>query len=260
VNDFPGYIEDLQDEPVAQQVHENTDVANKAEQLAREAAQKIPQAAGALLGITGALVGSVLSVVTLVFLTLFLLVGWPDLKRGALAMLPPGEARRVERVLNEVTETISYTLLGNLAISVIAGSVVWVTAVIVGAPSPIVLAIVVGLFDLIPQVGSLIAAVIVVLITLAGAGVAPAVVMLLVILVYQQIENYLIQPLVYGQAVELSGFATIAAVMAGGALLGVVGAILAVPVTASLKVVFRELTSARRARMAALRGEPAEAG
>jgi predicted PurR-regulated permease PerM len=175
-------------------------------------------------------------------------------------LLPPGEARRVERVLNEVTETISYTLLGNLAISVIAGSVVWVTAVIVGAPSPIVLAIVVGLFDLIPQVGSLIAAVIVVLITLAGAGVAPAVVMLLVILVYQQIENYLIQPLVYGQAVELSGFATIAAVMAGGALLGVVGAILAVPVTASLKVLFRELTSARRARMAALRGEPAEAG
>ena len=259
VDQFPGFIEDLQDEPGIKQLHEHTDVADKAEQLARDGAKKIPEAATSLLGITGALVGSVFSVVTLVFLTLFLLIGAPDLKRGGLAMLEPADAARVDRVLNDVETTISYTLLGNLVISVIAGSVVWLTAVIIGAPSPIVLAIIVGLFDLIPQIGSLIAAVIVVLITLAGAGVVPAAVLLIVILIYQQIENYLIQPLVYGEAVELSGFATIASVMAGGAVLGVVGAILAVPVTASLKVVFRELTSARRERMAALRDSAAEA-
>ena len=86
--------------------------------------------------------------------------------------------------------------------------------------------------------------------------------MLLVILVYQQAENYLIQPAVMRQAVELSGFTTIAVVMVGGALLGVVGAVLAVPVAASLKIVIHELTEGRRARMAALgapvgEGEPA---
>jgi predicted PurR-regulated permease PerM len=166
----------------------------------------------------------------------------------------------VDRTLAAVTETVAYSLLGNLAISVIAGSVVGVTGVIIGAPFPVVLAVIVGLFDLIPQVGSLIAAVIVVAITLAGAGVVPAVIMLLVILVYQQIENYVIQPMVYRRAVELSGFATIAVVMAGGALLGVIGAILAVPVATSLKVVFRELTAARRERMLALRSEATEAG
>ena len=91
------------------------------------------------------------------------------------------------------------------------------------------------------------------LVTLAGAGVVPAAILLIVILVYQQIENYMIQPLVYRQAVALSGFATIAVVMAGGALLGVIGAILAVPVAASVKVVLRDLTAARRERMAALR-------
>jgi predicted PurR-regulated permease PerM len=138
--------------------------------------------------------------------------------------------------------------------------VVGITAVIIGAPFPVVLAVIVGLFDLIPQVGSLIAAVIVVLITLAGADVVAAAIMLVVILVYQQIENYLIQPLVYRRAVELSGFATIAVVMAGGALLGVIGAILAVPVAASVKVVLRELTAARRERMAALRAKAAEPG
>jgi len=84
--------------------------------------------------------------------------------------------------------------------------------------------------------------------------------MLVVVLVYQQIENYVIQPVVYRKAVELSGFATIAVVMAGGALLGAIGAILAVPVAASLKIVLGELSSARRERMESLRAEARQAG
>ena len=249
VADIPAYVDDLKDEPLFKQLDENTEAVSKAEDVAKDAAKTIPSAASALLGITGALVGSVLSVVTLVFLTLFLLIGLPGFKTSALAMLPARDAARVDRLLDEVTGTISYSLLGNLAISLIAGTVVGVTAAIVGAPFPIVLALIVGLFDLIPQVGSLIAAIIVVAITLAGTGVAAAAVMAIVILVYQQVENYVIQPVVYRQAVELSGFATIAVVMAGGALLGVIGAILAVPVAASLKVVLRELTAGRRERL-----------
>jgi predicted PurR-regulated permease PerM len=253
VNDIPGYIDDLKDEPGFKQLNESTDAVDKAESVATDAAKAIPKAASALLGITGSLVGTALSAVTMVFLTLFLLIGLPDFKRAGLNMLPPQEAQRVERVLDDVTRTISFSLLGNLAISVIAGTVVGVTAVIVGAPFPIVLAVIVGLFDLIPQVGSLIAAIIVVSITLAGAGVGPAVVMAVVILIYQQIENYLVQPVVYREAIELSGFATIAVVMVGGALMGVIGAILAVPVAGSLKVIFRALTAARRERMQQLR-------
>jgi predicted PurR-regulated permease PerM len=155
VDELPSYIEDLKDEPLFSELHSNTDVADKAQDLAKDAAKALPAAASSLLGITEALVGSLLSVVTLVFLTLFLLIGLPDFKTAALAMLPPPEAARVERVLTEVTETISYSLLGNIAISVIAGSFVGITAAIVGAPFPIVLAVIVGLFDLIPQVGSL---------------------------------------------------------------------------------------------------------
>jgi predicted PurR-regulated permease PerM len=226
--------------------------------VANDIAAAIPEAASALLGITGDLVGSVLSVVTLVFLTLFLLIGLPDLKRAALGLMPPDTAERVERVYGEVTDVIYSSLLGNLIISVIAGSVVGVTAVLVDAPFPIVLAVIVGLLDLIPQVGSMIAAIIVVSITLAATGAGAAVILLVVILVYQQIENYVIQPLVYGEVVELSGFATIAVVMAGGAILGVIGAILAVPVAASVKVIIKELTADRRERMAALRAQPAD--
>ena len=255
---LPEYVQDLQDEPVFDQIAANTDVMEKVEGVAKDIAAAIPEAASALLGITGDLVGSVFSVVTLAFLTLFLLVGMPDLKKAALALMPPGTTERVERVYGEVTAAIFSSLVGNLVISVIAGSVVGVTALLIDAPFPIVLAVIVGLLDLIPQVGSMIAAIIVVSITLAANGAADAAILLVVILVYQQVENYLIQPLVYGQAVNLSGFATIAVVMAGGAILGVLGAILAVPVAASVKIIVNDLTSERRERMAALRAQPAD--
>jgi predicted PurR-regulated permease PerM len=201
-------------------------------------------------------IGEVFVLVTLLFLTLFGLIAKPQLVRAGADLMRPQHATRFERVLKEVSEAISYSLIGNVVISVIAGSVIFVAAVIVGAPSPIVLAVIVGLFDLIPQVGSAIAAFIVVTITLIAEGWGPALVLLAVILVYQQVENYMIQPAVMRKAVELSGFATIAVVMLGGALLGVVGAILAVPVAASVKIIVREVTDGRRARMAALRDQP----
>ena len=152
---------------------------------------------------------------------------------------------------------MSFTLIGNIVISVIAGTVVGVAAAIVGAPSPAALALIVGLLDLIPQIGATIAAIIVTVLTLIASGPADAAIMLAVILVYQQAENYLIQPAVMNKAVELSGFATIAVVLVGGALLGVVGAVLAVPVAASVKIVLHELTEGRRAEMAALSEAPA---
>ncbi|MGB3097866.1 MAG: AI-2E family transporter [Solirubrobacterales bacterium] len=252
--DLPAYIADLEDSPGFKELANNTDVVDKAKELAADAAQKIPESAASLLGLTSGLVGSLLSIVTLLFLTLFLAVGLPNIKKGSLAMLPPAQAAHVGGVIDQVTKVISSSLIGNVAISLIAGTVVGVTAVLIGAPFPVALAVIVGLFDLVPQIGSTIAAFIVCLITLAGAGLAAALILAVVIIVYQQVENYLVQPAVYSTAVDLSGFATIASVLVGGALLGVVGAILAVPVAASLKVIMAEITKPRRERMAAMRG------
>ena len=208
-----------------------------------------------LLGGLAGAIGNVFSLVTLAFLTLFGLMAKPALTRSALDLMRPPVADRVERTFDKVTRTISFALVGNVVISVIAGSVVGVTAVIIDAPSPMVLALIVGIFDLIPQVGSAIAAFIVCVVTLIASGWGPALILLAVILVYQQVENYVIQPAVMKEAVQLSGFATIAVVLLGSALLGVVGAVLAVPVAASVKVVLRELTQGRRDRMAVLRAE-----
>jgi predicted PurR-regulated permease PerM len=258
VDDIPGWVDKAQHSGVLQDVDKETDAFKKLESVATDAAKHLPSAAVNLLGAAAGIIGSVFSLVTLTFLTLFGLIAKPQLTSAGLELMRPQQARRFERILGEVCNAVSYSLIGNIVISVIAGTVVGVAAVIVGAPSPAVLALIVGLFDLIPQIGSTIAAFIVTLVTLVATGPSEAAIMLVVILIYQQAENYLIQPAVMRQAVELSGFATIAVVMLGGALLGVVGAVLAVPVAASVKIVLRELTEGRRARMAALSEAPAQ--
>ena len=259
VRDLPAYVQEASQHSPIKDLDQNTDVVEKLRSTLADAARNLPEAATSLLGVAAGAVSSVFQLVTLTFLTLFGLVAKPLLTRSALELMPRETAERVDRTIDEVSRTVSFSLIGNVVISVIAGTVVGVAAVIVDAPSPIVLALIVGLFDLIPQIGSAIAAVIVCVVTLIATGPTAAVILLAVILVYQQVENYMIQPAVMRQAVELSGFATIAVVMVGGALLGVVGAILAVPVAASVKVIMREATAGRRARMAASRAEVATA-
>ena len=255
VQQLPGYIDEAKHNAPLTAVDDGTESLTKLQGVAEDAAKKIPEAAVNLLGAAAGAIGNVFALVTLAFLTLFGTINKPALQGSALALIEPRSAARVDRTIEAVGRTISFALIGNIVISVIAGSVVGIAAVIVGAPTPIVLAVIVGLLDLIPQVGSTIAAFIVCIVTLIASGLGPALALLAVILVYQQVENYMIQPAVMKTAVELSPFATIAVVLVGSAMLGVVGAVLAVPVAASVKIVINELSSGRRARMEALRAD-----
>ena len=114
--------------------------------------------------------------------------------------------------------------------------------------------VIAGLLDLIPMVGATIAGTILVLATLTQ-GLTPALIMLGIVLVYQQFENYVLQPTILGKAANVSGFFVIFSVMIFGALLGVVGAIIAIPIIASIQIVVQEVTAGRRAQMAALRDD-----
>ena len=176
----------------------------------------------------------------------------PTITDWLFGFAPPSVDRRWRPVLEESITAVSSSLIGNVAISVVAGTVAGLSAWALGLPFPLVLAVITGLLDLIPQVGATVAAVILVAVALT-VGTTEAVIMLIIQLVYQQVENYIIYPIVYRQAVELSPFTTIAAVLIAGSLLGVVGAILAVPFAAIIKTVLREAGSPRRDRMAALR-------
>jgi predicted PurR-regulated permease PerM len=211
-----------------------------------------PEAATTVLGVFGGVVGALLSLVTLFFLSLFFLMERPKITDWLFGFAHPEVEARWRPVLERSIRVISASLIGNVVISVVAAIVAGVSAWIFGLPFPIVLAVITGLLDLIPQVGATLAAIILVLVGLTVSTPA-AIAMAVVQLVYQQIENYVVYPIVYKQAVSLTPLTTIGVVLIFGTLLGVVGAILAVPFAAVIKTVLREAGAPRRARMAALR-------
>jgi predicted PurR-regulated permease PerM len=252
VNMLPEYWDEISSSAVFQDIVSTAGADDKIREWLAELAAGLPDAASALLGIAGGVFSSVLSLVTLTFLALFLLMERPAITDWLFGFAPPEADRRWRPVVEESIGAVSQSLLGNVAISLVAATVAGLSAWALGLPFPIVLAMIAGFLDLIPQVGATIASIILVAVALTVSTEA-AVIMLVIQLIYQQVENYIVYPIVYRQAVELSAFTTIVAVLIAGSLLGVVGAILAVPFAAVIKIVLREATSPRRRRMAELR-------
>jgi predicted PurR-regulated permease PerM len=250
---LPTYWDELTQQDWFQTFIQTGNADDKVRDLLKDLASGLPDAATAVLGIAGGVFGSILSLVTLTFLALFLLMERPAITDWLFGFAPPEVDRRWRPVLEDSISGVSSSLVGNVAISIIAATVAGVSAWLLGLPFPIVLAVITGLLDLIPQVGATIAAVILCAVALTESTFA-CVMMAVIQIIYQQVENYIIYPIVYRRAVELSPFTTIVAVLIAGSLLGVVGAILAVPFAAVIKTVLHEAGAPRRERMAALRG------
>jgi predicted PurR-regulated permease PerM len=250
-NELPAYWDDLTNSAAFQNfVSSGTQDSVRA--ALKDLAEGLPEAASTLLGIAGGVFGTVLSMVTLTFLSLFLLMERPTITNWLFGFADPAVEARWRPVLEESVLAVSSSLIGNVAISLVAATVAGLSAWAFGLPFPIVLAVITGFLDLIPQVGATIAAIILVSVALTVSTPA-AIAMLIIQLIYQQVENYIVYPIVYRRAVELTAFTTIVAVLIAGSLLGVVGAILAVPFAAVIKIVVREAGRPRRAKMAALR-------
>jgi predicted PurR-regulated permease PerM len=252
INAIPGYWEEISSKPAFQDLLSTADADSHIADLLKDLAAGLPDAASALLGLAGGVFGSVLSLVTLVFLALFLLMERPMITDWLFGFTRPETDVRWRPVIENSIQAISSSLIGNIAISIVAATVAGLSAWMLGLPFPLVLAVIAGLLDLIPQVGATIASVILVGVALT-VGTTEAIVMLVIQLVYQQLENYVVYPIVYRRAVSLSGFTTIVAVLISGSLLGVVGAILAVPFAAVVKIVVHEAGRPRREQMEQLR-------
>jgi predicted PurR-regulated permease PerM len=252
INKLPEYWDEISSKPAFQSWLSTAGADDQIKKGLQELAQGLPDAASALLGFAGNVFGSVLSLVTLTFLSLFLLMERPTITAWLFGFAPPETETRWRPVVEDSISAVSSSLIGNVAISCVAATVAGLSAWAFGLPFPLVLALITGLLDLIPQVGATIAAVILVAVGLTVSTPA-AIAMLVIQLIYQQVENYIVYPIVYKKAVELSPFTTIVAVLIAGAILGVIGAILAVPFAAVIKVVLREAGAPRRERMAALR-------
>jgi predicted PurR-regulated permease PerM len=227
--------------------------AENVQQGAVNLSDAIPHAISSVLGIAGDAFSVGLAIFTLLFLGLFLLIDMERLRRVTRAVLMPEDAERWLDTWERITETVSRWAIGAITIAAIAGTVQGGTAALLGSSYALALGVIAGLLDLIPNLGATIAGFILVPTILAEEGLTDALIMLAVVLVYQQVENNLLGPTIYGKAVNISPFFVILGVTIFGALLGVLGALVAVPVTASLQIVIAEVTRTRRAAVAAAR-------
>jgi predicted PurR-regulated permease PerM len=211
------------------------------------------QGAGGVLGLSlpvldlvRSVVTAVVGVITIVFLTFFMLLEGPRTIRGALDLLTPQARVRYERVGYDVYRTISGYVTGNLLISLVAGVTSAAVLFGVGSEFAIALGLLVGILDLIPLAGATLAAIIVSTVVLIETDWIRAIIVIGFFLAYQQLENHVLQPLVYGRTVQLSPLTVLLAVLIGAQLAGVLGALMAIPVTGTLLAIGRELLHYRR--------------
>ncbi len=263
IEDLPTIVSRIRTSELFQQIDARTDIGDKLQERAQSLAADLPTKLGDAFEVGGRVFGFGLGAVTITFMTLFLVIDLPNLSRSLHSVLFPRESARTALLEERITRTIGRYAIGAVVIATIAGTIQGTAAWLLGVPFALALGIIAGLLGLIPQVGATLAAVILSLVALTQ-GVPQALAMLTVCIVYQQVENYVLQPTIQGRAADISGFFVIASVIVGAALLGVVGALIAVPLTASAQIVIRELTAERREAVAlahaAVPGRPDEAG
>ena len=204
--------------------------------------------AGAALTVTKSVLTAVVATLTIVFMTFFMLLEGPDWMEKLYRTLPEHEQPRWRGVGRDIYRTVGGYVTGNLLISLIAGVSSGLVLWLVHVPFAVALGLVVGILDLIPLAGATIAAVVVVLVALAAQGLTAAIIVLAFFLVYQQLENHAIQPLVYGRTVQLSPLAVLVSVLVGAQIAGVLGALVAIPIAGAFQVLLVDYRTHRLAR------------
>src|SRR3954453_12878688 len=201
--------------------------------------------ATAALDVTRSVITFVAGVVTILFMTFFMLLEGAAWRDRLIALLPVRAHARAQRMSGEISHTIGGYVTGNLLISVIAGFFTTIVLLIVGVPFALALGLLVAILDLIPLAGATLGAIVVSLVALTHS-VTAAIVVVAFFVIYQQLENHLLQPIVYGRTVKLSPLAILVAVLVGAEVAGVLGALAAIPVAGTIQIVISDWLQHRR--------------
>ena len=222
----------------------------------QDALDKIPEllthSLGTVYGILGGVATAAFGLFTVFALTIYFMLAMPRLRSFAIRAL--GDVERV-RVMEEALDRIGGYVTGQLTVSLTAGVFAGIALTVLGVPYSAILGLAVAFLDAIPQVGAMIGAVLCTLVALTES-VGLAITTFVVLMAYQQFENFVLAPRVFSKAVDLSPIAVFIAVLVGAAIGGAIGALTALPVTASLKVIFRYVFRAQLGRISSA-GDPA---
>jgi predicted PurR-regulated permease PerM len=216
------------------------------EQVQKGGATRVLGLSGAAIAVTKSVLTIIAATVTIIFLTFFMLLEGRAWVERLYGLLPEHAQPRWRRVGHDVYRTIGGYVTGNLLISLIAGVSVTIVLLVMGVPYAVALGLLVAVLDLIPLAGATIAGVIVVGVSLLHS-VPAGIVLAVFVIVYQQIENHFLQPVIYGRTVQLSPLVVLIAVLIGAALAGILGALAAIPVAGTIQVIIRDFLGHRRA-------------
>jgi len=244
ISKLPDYVSDLQKNATIDDLDRRFGVIDRvnayltSSDLSQRAAQNV-------LSIGSTIAGIIFKILTILILTLYFLSSFNAITHTAYRMVPRSRRARVTLLGDEILTRVGGYVAGAFLVALIAGtaSLVWLSSL--GVPYPLALALVVMITDIIPLVGATIGAVAVTVITLLislPVGIATGI----FFLVYQQVENYLIYPRVMKRSVDVNPAAAIVGALVGGTLLGIVGALLAVPATAAIQLILREVLLPRQ--------------
>jgi predicted PurR-regulated permease PerM len=250
-DNLPEYARELdeafQENPTLREANQKYDITGKLEDLSQDLISKLGDAAGALVDIGAGVVSSMFALVTILVVSMFMIGRGKSWRDALLQYRPAPQADRIRRATDAIANAIGSYIGGAIAQAMLAGFAAWLTLVILGVPSPLPLAVIMALLDLIPLVGATIGAVFVGVVTLFVDFPTTTIIWAIFAIAYQQFENYVVQPRIQSRAVELDPFLVVVAALFGGALLGVIGALLAIPTAAAIQIAVREYLEYRRA-------------
>jgi predicted PurR-regulated permease PerM len=249
-NNLPQYAQDLNDafdkNPTLQEANQKYDITTKLESAAETLVSRLGDAAGALVSIGAGLVSSIFALITILVISIFMVGRGRAWRDAILQYRPPHQAERMRRATDKIADAVGSYVGGALAQATVAGVAAWIMLTILGVPSPLALALVIALLDLIPLVGATLGAVVVGVVTLFVDFPTTTIIWAIFAIAYQQFENYVVQPRIQSRAVALDPFLVVVAALFGGALLGVIGALLAIPSAAAMQIAVREWLEYRR--------------
>lgn len=251
VANTPGAVDDLLAQPWVQRLDQDYHLVD---QLQNQINQRLTDQsflqtiAGGLWGAGAAAVSGLFQTFTVLILTLYILANLPRAKQAVYAMVPASRRPRVVALSEQIMRRVGAYAIGQAIVASINGALSWLAMQILGVPYAAVLAVVVAFLGLIPMVGATLGGTVV---TIAGLTVSPkvAIILLIYYIVYQQVENYLIIPRIMRRTVAVPGAVTVVAALAGATLLGMLGALLAIPVAAGLLLLYEEVLVPRQRRL-----------
>jgi predicted PurR-regulated permease PerM len=250
VHNLPEYAQKVSDfvnkNDQLRKLQKDYDLTGKLEEQARKLPSKLGDAAGLLSDIGLGIVNSIFAAVTIIVLSIFMVGSGRRFLDAWARQYGPEREQWMNNLFGRIGTAIGNYVAGALVQATIAGVTSWIMLLILGVPYALPLAVIVFLLDLVPLVGATLGAIIVGIVTVFSDFPIDTIIWAIYAIVYQQVENNVIQPRIQARAVEVEPLVVLVSVLFGSTLFGVLGALLAIPVAATIQITIREYVRLRR--------------